>query len=82
MSHSKHLRDAMEITQMRKHTMIAEHARVLFKLSEALEQDPRSGEEARRMREDAELLLQQCAPHAVNTGLESTYDTLILIEWR
>jgi hypothetical protein len=67
---------------MRKHIMVAEHIRVLFKLSEALEQEPRNAESAQRMRDDAERLLYQRAPNAVNPGLESSYDSLILIEWR
>jgi hypothetical protein len=67
---------------MRKHNMVAEHIRVLFKLSEALEQEPRRGSEACKMRGDAEALLCQRAPNAGNPGLESTYDNLIVLDWR
>ncbi len=67
---------------MRTHIMMAEHARVLFKLSEALEQEPRHGEEAQLMREEAERLLRLRDPNATNPGSECTYDSLILIEWR
>lgn len=67
---------------MRKHNMLAEHIRVLFKLSEALEQEPRSQSEASTMREDAEALLHQRAPNAGSPGLESTYDSLIVLDWR
>ncbi|KUJ22180.1 uncharacterized protein LY89DRAFT_778484 [Mollisia scopiformis] len=78
----RHLRDALTITQMRTHIMMAEHARVLFKLSEALEQEPRHGEEAQLMREEAERLLRLRSPNEVNPGSECTYDSLILIDWR
>jgi len=67
---------------MRKHNMVAEHMRVLFKLSEALEQETRSVSDARKMREDAETLLRQHAPNAGPSGLESTYDSLIVLDWR
>ncbi|PVH86783.1 NB-ARC and TPR domain protein [Cadophora sp. DSE1049] len=78
----RYLRDALTITQMRPHITMAEHARVLFKLSEALEQEPRHREEAQLMREEAERLLRLRSPNAVNPGSECTYDSLILIEWR
>ena len=67
---------------MRKHNMVAEHIRVLFKLSEALEQEPRRESEACKMRWDAEALLRQRAPNAGAPGLESTYDSLIVLDWR
>ncbi|KAF2259245.1 NB-ARC and TPR domain protein [Lojkania enalia] len=78
----KHLRDALVVTEMRKHNMVAEHMRCLFKLSEALEQEPREVDEARRLREDAEYLLRRRAPNAGNPGLASTYDSLVNILWR
>ena len=67
---------------MRKNIMIAEHARCLFKLSEALEQDPRDEVEARKLREEAECLLFIRDPNAKDPGLESTYDSLIVTYWR
>ncbi|KAG4440806.1 hypothetical protein IFR05_003734 [Cadophora sp. M221] len=78
----RYLREAMTITQMRTHIMTAEHAKVLFKISEALEQEPQHGEEAQLMREEAERLLRLRSPNAVNPGSECTYDRLILTEWR
>ncbi|KAL9044436.1 MAG: hypothetical protein Q9214_002424, partial [Letrouitia sp. 1 TL-2023] len=78
----KHLRDAMALTSMRKTTLLAEHARCVFKLSEALEQEPRDEKEASRLREEAERLLRQRDPDAKEPGLESTYDALIDIQWR
>jgi hypothetical protein len=67
---------------MRKNTMIAEHARCLFKLSEALEQDPRDEVEARKLREEAERLLFIRDPTATEPGRESTYDSLVVTYWR
>lgn len=80
--YSKHLRDAMALTSMRKTTLLAEHARCMFKLSEALEQEPREAKEASGLREEAERLLRQRDPGAKEPGLESTYDALIDIKWR
>ena len=51
---SKHLRDAIEITTKQADVMPVEHARALFKLSEALLQDPNDSEEANRIRDEAE----------------------------
>ncbi|KAK4141224.1 Tetratricopeptide-like helical [Dichotomopilus funicola] len=78
----KHLRDALAVTEKRKHNMVAEHMRCLFKLSEALEQEPQHVEEASRLRDEAERLLRQRAPNAGDPGKESTYDNLIAIDWR
>ena len=61
--------------------MIAEHARCLFKLSEALGQKIRDQSEARKLREEAKHLLLERNPNARDTGLESTYDSLIYILW-
>ena len=67
---------------MRETTLSAEHARCLFKLSEALEKEPRDGKEARRLREDAERLVRQRDPGAEELELESTYNALVDIRWR
>jgi hypothetical protein len=80
--YSKHLRDAMTLTSMRKTTLSAEHARCVFKLSEALEQEPRDGKEASSLREEAERVLRQRDRGAKEPGLESTYDALVNIRWR
>ncbi|KAI1408047.1 hypothetical protein F5Y13DRAFT_205132 [Hypoxylon sp. FL1857] len=78
----KHLRDAIVVTEMRKGNMVPEYTRCLFKLSEALEQEPRGSAEARRIREEAERLLLQRAPNAGNPGKQSTYENLVCILWR
>jgi hypothetical protein len=44
----------MVVTEMLKTNMAAEHIRCMFKLSEALEQEPRDQQEARVLREYAE----------------------------
>ncbi|KAJ8132131.1 hypothetical protein O1611_g1492 [Lasiodiplodia mahajangana] len=75
----KHLRDALAVTETRKATMVAEHARVLFKLSEALKQDPRRSEEAGRKREQAENLLKQLPSYAGDLSKESTYDRMVVM---
>lgn len=68
---------------MRKHNMIAEHARCLFKLSEALEQEPGCEVEARSTREEAERLLKQRAPSLdLDPSKEASYDSLIEVMWR
>lgn len=72
----------MMVTEMRKANMVAEHARCVFKLSEALEQEPRGEKEAGMLREEADRLLRQRAPDAKDPGLESTYDALVNILWR
>ena len=72
----------MTLTSMRKNTLVAEHARCVFKLSEALEQEPRGEKEAGKLRDEAERLLRQCDKGAKEPGVESTYDALIDIKWR
>ena len=62
--------------------MTAEHARCLFKLSEALYREPREKGEAEKLRHEAERLLLQRDPDAKNPGLEKIYDRLINIVWR
>lgn len=62
--------------------MIAEHARTIFKLAEALKQERRSGQEATQLREEAKRLLHLRDPGAKEPGLESAYDRLVNILWR
>lgn len=62
--------------------MVAEHMRCLFKLSEALEQEPRGAKEADKLRTEAEHLLLQREPGAGDAGKESTYDNLVCLSWR
>lgn len=57
----------MILTERRKVEMKTEHARCLFKLSEAWE--PRH-EETQRLREDSERPLRELDPKAKNFGVE------------
>ncbi|KAF2762060.1 hypothetical protein EJ05DRAFT_496932 [Pseudovirgaria hyperparasitica] len=78
----KHLHDAMRQTGKSSHIMTAEHMRVLFKLAEALEQDPRSTRESISIREEAECLLRRRVPNIEDPGSEKIYDSFVCIEWR
>ncbi|KAG8161020.1 hypothetical protein KVR01_009284 [Diaporthe batatas] len=78
----KHLRDAKVVTDMRKGNMVAEHARCIFKLSEALQQEPRGEVEAAMLHEEAERLLRARNPMATGPASEATYDDLVNILWR
>ncbi len=72
----------MVATERHKTKMVAEHARTLFKLSEALTQEPRGEPEASKLRDEAERLLLSRDPVANNPGLEKAYDDLVCILWR
>lgn len=79
----KHLRDSIGVTEQQKKLMPVEHARNLFKLSEALRQEDLGDEdEADDHRDDAEVFLHRRDPDAVETGPEEDYDKYILIFWR
>ncbi|KAF2688084.1 hypothetical protein K458DRAFT_295015, partial [Lentithecium fluviatile CBS 122367] len=78
----KHLRDSLEITKFHSDVMPVEHARGLFKLSEALIQDSNESEEARDLRDEAEVFLLRRDPQAVAFGKEEDYDQWVPIFWR
>jgi hypothetical protein len=61
--------------------MLAEYARALFKLAEALKQSYRTEEQTHRIREEAERLLRILKPDVAQeeTGLETTYNSLVYI---
>lgn len=79
---SKHLRDAKVVTDIRKGNMVAEHARCIFKLSEALQQDLRGEAEAVVLQEEAERMIRARNPLATSPASEATYDDLVNILWR
>ncbi|KAH8587882.1 hypothetical protein B0O99DRAFT_694027 [Bisporella sp. PMI_857] len=79
---AKHPRDSLAVTEIQEATLIAEHARCIFKLSEVLEQDPRGELEARSLREEAESLLLVRNPSATILGSDNAYDSLVNILWR
>ena len=87
---SKHLRDSLEITKFHANTMPVEHARGLFKLSEALMQNSSSNEneedgsedEAQDLRDEAEVYLLRRDKGATEFGNEDVYDRWVPIFWR
>jgi ElaB/YqjD/DUF883 family membrane-anchored ribosome-binding protein len=74
----------MEVTKFHRKSMPVEHARNLFKLSEALLQDSHddSPEEAEGLRDEAEIYLKRRKPDVVACHTEDAYDNLIPIFWR
>ncbi|KAK0747419.1 pfs domain-containing protein [Apiosordaria backusii] len=80
----KHIRDSMKVTKFQEKNMPAEHARNLFKLSEALLQDGHHGstEEAIALREEAEAILKRRDAHITDASTDDAYDRLISISWR
>ncbi|KAI0437937.1 hypothetical protein F4803DRAFT_536882 [Xylaria telfairii] len=80
----KHLRDSLEITKVHRADRPVEHARSLFKLSEALSQDnmDTSHAEAITLRDEAENNLRRANPTGIRFDTESAYDDLVPIFWR
>ncbi|KAI9842890.1 MAG: hypothetical protein M1837_006722 [Sclerophora amabilis] len=80
----KNTRDSIEVTKFHMKTMPVEHARNLFKLSEALLQDSHddSHGEAEDLRNEAETYLKRRRPDVVACDTEDAYDHLIPIFWR
>lgn len=74
----------MEITKISKMDSPVEHARSLFKLSEALVQDSfdDSQIEALALREEAESSLKNLKPNLTALDTEVAYDNLVPIFWR
>ncbi len=63
--------------------MPVEHARVCFKLSEAILQDnPNDTTEAEELRKDAETFLKRRDPDAREFSCEAAYDKFVPIFWR
>lgn len=87
---SKHLRDALEITKFYSDSMPVEHARGLFKLSEALVQNSSTNEnendgsekEAQYVRDEAEKYLLRRDKSVKEFGNEDAYDRWVPIFWR
>lgn len=74
----------MDMTKFHAKVMPVEHARCLFKLSEALAQDGYAGhaEEGRGLRDEAEMFLSRRDPQATEFGKEDCYDVFVPIFWR
>ncbi|KAI0384927.1 hypothetical protein F5Y04DRAFT_276993 [Hypomontagnella monticulosa] len=77
----KHIHDSMKVTKFHRSSMPIEHARNLFKLSEALLQDDQADKSA-EARDEAEVVFKTRKPDAVRCDTESSYDDLIPIFWR
>ncbi|KAI1420538.1 NB-ARC and TPR domain protein [Xylaria sp. FL1777] len=78
----KHLREASVITERHKAKMPVEHARSLFKLSEALARKPREREEAEKLHKESTRLLLSRSPSTNDTDCEKAFDDLVFIWWR
>ncbi|KAE8340509.1 hypothetical protein BDV24DRAFT_164242 [Aspergillus arachidicola] len=78
----RHNRDSLEITKFDANIKPVEHARGLFKLSEALLQDSCDSEEVKALSDEAGLYLLRRDPQAVDFGREEDYDLRVLIFWR
>lgn len=74
----------MRVTKFHEKKMPAEHARGLFKLSEALLQDnhPGSADEAIALREEAEIVLKRRDANLTDFSTDDAYDRFIPISWR
>ncbi|KAJ0323159.1 hypothetical protein COL5a_008379 [Colletotrichum fioriniae] len=93
---AKHLQDAIAITSLRKDIQVGEHARCLYKLSEALYQIPGRELEADRLLKEAEELYWKRVekPKGVSEEdhaeyevpqihpQEEDYDSLVYMLWR
>ncbi|QKX54573.1 uncharacterized protein TRUGW13939_01660 [Talaromyces rugulosus] len=80
----EHIEDSMTVTRFHKMSMPVEHARNLFKASEALLQDDKadSKDKAENYRMQAETLLKMRNPDIIACDTEDIYDNLIPIFWR
>ncbi|KAK3379097.1 hypothetical protein B0T24DRAFT_610704 [Lasiosphaeria ovina] len=78
----KHLHDAMIVTLIHKEYMAGEHARCLYKLSQALFQEPGREAESRQLLREAEELYFSLAGDANQNPSEEDYDSLVYCLWR
>ncbi|KAL9098012.1 MAG: hypothetical protein Q9163_006238 [Psora crenata] len=78
----KFLREASVITERHKMRMPVEHARSLFKLSQALTKGSGEREQLAKLRVESTRLLRSRFPQAKDIEREKTYDDLVFIWWR
>ncbi|KAH8703633.1 pfs domain-containing protein [Talaromyces proteolyticus] len=80
----KNINDSIVVTKFHRNNMPVEHARNLFKLSEALLQDSdnNSLEKAEDNRKEAETYLKSRQSDMIPCDTEAAYDNLIPIFWR
>lgn len=79
---SKHITDAMVITNLHKEDMVGEHARCLYKLSQALYQDESRETEAEALLHEAEALYFSRSDDFCRSPTEKEYDALVHLRWR
>lgn len=82
MGYRKRLRASIEVTSKYREYMPAEHARSLFKLSEALLQIHGKDEEAQHLRHQAGVYLERKTADVTGFETEACYDVFIPIFWR
>lgn len=78
----KHITDALVVTNIHKSYMVGEHARCLYKLSQALYQDDGKDLEADMMLQEAESLYFSRSEDQGRTPAEDDYDGLVYLHWR
>jgi hypothetical protein len=72
----------MVVTNIHKDYMVGEHARCLYKLSQALYQDGEKELEADLLLQEAESLYFTRAENQGKTPTEEDYNQLVYILWR
>lgn len=79
----KHFRDAMVITNLHRADMVGEHARCLYKLSQALYGEDGKEDEAEALLQEAEALyFSRAEKNQGKTPTEKDYDGLVQLRWR
>ncbi|KAF5000627.1 hypothetical protein FDECE_11164 [Fusarium decemcellulare] len=78
----KHITDALVVTNIHKNYMVGEHARCLYKLSQAYYQDVNKEIEAEAMLKEAENLYFSRKEDRTKTPTERDYDQLVHLRWR
>ncbi|KAH8714838.1 P-loop containing nucleoside triphosphate hydrolase protein [Phaeosphaeriaceae sp. PMI808] len=78
----KYFMDAMAVTYIHKEHMVGEHARCLYKLSQALHQLGGRELEADNMLQDAEGLYFTRSENQGKAPTEEDYDRLVYVLWR
>ncbi|RSL84309.1 hypothetical protein CEP51_004011 [Fusarium floridanum] len=78
----KHITDALVVTNIHKNYMVGEHARCLYKLSQAFYQDVGKEMEAETMLQEAETLYFSRRGGRKGAPTEQDYDGLVHLRWR
>ncbi len=78
----KHIGDALVVTGIHKKYMVGEHARCLYKLSQAFYQDIGKELEAETILQEAEGLYFTRSEDQGRAPTEEDYDRLVHLRWR